>query len=202
MSKTNALIIFAKNPIFGQVKTRLAMTVGAVEALEIYRQLLGVSSKLAESMSCRVMIFHGGQIDKTIYVESRFEHYLQSGKDIGRRMRNAMSVALEQSDKAVLVGTDVPELQPAIITRAFDKLQKTDVVYGPAEDGGFYLVGVQSSQRSSLQVLFENIEWSTEKVLEQSLAQCKRHNLSYELVDTLSDIDYFEDWERYLLRKV
>jgi uncharacterized protein len=91
--------------------------------------------------------------------------------------------------KAVLIGTDVPSLTEHILNDAFNKLDNNDIVIGPAYDGGYYLIGMKSIQT----FLFQNIEWSTTKVLAQTISKIESHNLSYSLLPRLHDIDEEKD---------
>jgi rSAM/selenodomain-associated transferase 1 len=96
-------------------------------------------------------------------------------------------------DKVVLIGTDCPTLQSHHLHEAFEALTHSDLVLGPATDGGYYLIGM----KRKADYLFEGISWSTSEVLSQTLAMATAHGLHFTLLDELSDIDTREDWERY-----
>ena len=105
-------------------------------------------------------------------------------------MKNAFSDLFDQGySKVLIIGTDCPELSPEIIIAAFDSLNTHDIVIGPARDGGYYLLGMKKLCPD----LFNNISWSTDQVLQQTLRACVDSGLSNRLLDELSDIDNEED---------
>jgi rSAM/selenodomain-associated transferase 1 len=109
-------------------------------------------------------------------------------------MANAFARSFELGmDKVVLIGTDCPTLQSQHLNQAFEALTHSDLVVGPATDGGYYLIGM----KRRADYLFEGITWSTAEVLSQTLAVATAHGLHFTLLDELSDIDTQEDWERY-----
>jgi rSAM/selenodomain-associated transferase 1 len=117
----------------------------------------------------------------------------QSGGDIGERMYNALGKVLgEGYVKAVLVGVDIPGLSTSTVLRAFELLADSDMVFGPARDGGYYLVGLKKPARE----IFQGIPWSTARTLGETLR--KAYSLGYRtaFTETLSDIDTVEDLKR------
>jgi glycosyltransferase A (GT-A) superfamily protein (DUF2064 family) len=100
-------------------------------------------------------------------------------------------------EKVSLVGADIPDLSAAIIMRSFEILEETDLVFGPARDGGYYLVGMSKLIRE----VFQHVPWSSSKTLEQSLEQARKYGYSSGFVDTLRDIDTSEDLNRSGLKK-
>jgi rSAM/selenodomain-associated transferase 1 len=120
--------------------------------------------------------------------------FVQDGQDLGERMAHAFARSFESGmEKVVLIGTDCPTLQPQHLNQAFEALTHSDLVLGPATDGGYYLIGM----KRKADYLFEGISWSTSEVLSQTLAVATAHGLHFTLLDELSDIDTREDWERY-----
>lgn len=198
-----ALLIFARNLRYGQVKTRLAATVGHDRAFQIYKQLLEHTAAVTSSVPGEKMVFYSEQIDCGDEWDARvFEKHVQSVGDLGERMHHALATILDKGyPKAVIIGTDCFELTSTIIMNAFVYLEKHDVVIGPAKDGGYYLLGIKKLQAA----LFKNISWSTDKVLHQTLTVCEQHSLSTCLLPELSDIDDENDWktqsEQRLLNK-
>jgi uncharacterized protein len=186
-----ALIIFTKNPIPGKVKTRLAATVGKDKALKIYKQLIQYTIELTNQLPIPKFLYYSDSIDlNDNWSNSLYKKMLQSGAGLGEKMKNAFSDLFDQGyDKVLIIGTDCPELSPGIINAAFDKLNNHDVVIGPARDGGYYLLGM----KKLYPVLFQDISWSTDQVLHQTLSACVDSGLSNLLLDELSDIDNEED---------
>lgn len=191
MKHKNALILFIKNPVAGKVKTRLAATMGHDAALQIYLRLLERTRLTALQTDAVRMVFYSDFIDTTdAWHVPEFQKKLQRGADLGMRMHHALEDALAEHEKAVLVGGDIPALSPAVIEDAFAELEHCDVVFGPATDGGYYLVGMR---RPHIEI-FTALEWSTPRVLEESVARCRQLGLNHQLVATLQDVDTEEDW--------
>lgn len=118
------------------------------------------------------------------------EFHLQTDGDLGERMQSAVDLAfLEGAGRVVVIGTDCPSIDESLLGRAFDALNDTDLVYGPAADGGYYLVGL--SRPSS--AIFSAIEWGGPQVLAQSLAAAKDSSLHFTLLEVLSDVDLPDD---------
>ena len=117
---------------------------------------------------------------------------MQKGNDLGEKMKNAFKEILSLDyEKIVIIGTDCADLDENILNEAFEKLNEFDFVLGPANDGGYYLLG----QKSSADELFEDIEWSTEKVLQQTIDKIDVRDKSYFLLKVLTDIDNISDLE-------
>ena len=120
----------------------------------------------------------------------------QQGSDLGERMLNAFKHVFEKGCKrAVLIGSDCPDISRDIITQSFDILKAKHIVLGPAYDGGYYLIGVREPKPE----LFSNIEWGTEKVLSQTIDKINAAGLSLGLLPMLRDIDRVEDLQYYNL---
>lgn len=188
--RNEALILFIKNPVAGQVKTRLAAGIGEERALEIYRKLLLHTREVAREVEVRRYVFYSDFIDwQDEWPESLFFKRLQEGADLGLRMHHALHTTLGRHEKAVLVGGDIPGLRPDLLEKAFSDLDMHDVVLGPAEDGGYYLVGLKESHLS----LFEAMRWSHPRVLGDTLQRISEAGLSAQLLETLNDVDEPKD---------
>jgi rSAM/selenodomain-associated transferase 1 len=189
----NGLIVFVKNPILGKVKTRIAEKVGEKKALEIYVKMLNHLKEWISSLSMKKWIYFSNYIDGDgIWSSSEFEFGLQKGKDLGIKMYSALFEVLTISKKAILIGSDIAGLNPRILEEAFQMLEDHDLVFGPANDGGYYLVGCKKNHPE----IFDNIPWSTSRVLEISLEKAANLGLRGALLPPLNDIDYIEDWEK------
>jgi len=187
-----ALIIFAKNEVLGKVKTRLAATTGNDKALSVYKTLVEHTHGITRVLPVRKKLYYSDFIEqKDLWENEVFEKNLQQGTDLGMRMYNAFDNVFDEGyEDAAIIGTDCMELSSGIIMKSFEYLIFFDVVIGPAKDGGYYLLAMKAAHKE----LFENIKWSTENVLQQTLEICEREGLSVQLLEELSDIDNEEDW--------
>ncbi len=193
-SSTQALLIFIKNATLGKVKTRLAQTVGDQRALKIYKALLQHTKAIALTTPATRLLFYSETINENDdWSRDDFQKLLQHDGDLGMRMKAAFATAFQQHEKVVIIGSDCASLNPAIVQQAFEQLDHFPFVIGPALDGGYYLLGMNSYQPS----LFEDIVWSTAQVLPTTIAKMKALQQSYYCLPTLSDIDYEADWEKY-----
>jgi uncharacterized protein len=190
-SRNRVLIIFIKNVEAGKVKTRLAATVGVEKAMIVYDLLIKHTNQVVQNIAADKFIFYDSYIDMNDrWDNSIFYKKMQNGNDLGRRMLNAFKDLFDDGyHNIIIIGSDCAELNTDLMEKAFDKLFNSDVVIGPAKDGGYYLLGMKKFYSE----LFENIEWSTDKVLSQTLLTCKKLNLSTFLLPELSDIDDEKD---------
>lgn len=186
-----AIIIFAKNLIYGQVKTRLAATIGNDMALKVYQHLLHHTETVINCLPVEKIVFYSNAIEEQdIWTNEIYKKQVQLGNDLGERMHNAFAYAFHEGNKeVVIIGTDCLELSSTIIMNAFAYLQNHDVVIGPATDGGYYLLALKKMYSQ----LFQNITWSTNKVLKQTLAICENQNLLVHQLRELSDVDNEND---------
>lgn len=199
---TNALIIFIKNPALGKVKTRLAKTVGDEKALDIYLQLLAITRRNATILSenktknnIQAYVFYSDYINPDDeWSNNIFEKHLQSGEDLGTRMYRAFAEILPHHAKTCIIGSDCPTLSVNILNMAFERLDNHDFVIGPSTDGGYYLLGIKSNQSPPPQYVFNNIEWSTESVLSETLNRIEKHHKAVYQLPILTDIDEEKDW--------
>ena len=194
MSKKPALIVFIKNPELGKVKTRLAQGVGDQMALKIYKALMEHTRNITLEVDATRLLFYSENIaQEDDWQKSDFHKYLQSNGGLGDRMSKAFEQAFDQSSPVLIIGSDCAQLDASIIKKGIEELETHDFVVGPAEDGGYYLLGMRNFQPS----VFEDVKWSTESVLETTLGIMTNNNQSYYLLPELSDIDYVEDWEKH-----
>lgn len=187
------LLVFQKNESLGNVKTRLAAQVGNVQALEIYRQLVRTTYSSLVGVRFPIWTFFSDFIPKHPDY-SPTKSFLQRGEDLGERMKNAFSDTFKLGiEKVVLIGTDCPELDFNRIHEAFASLDTADLVLGPAEDGGYYLIGMKKQS----DFLFEGMTWSTSLVLAQTIAKAENQGRIVVRLPVLADIDTLEDWLNY-----
>ncbi len=194
MAENKAVIIFIRKPELGKVKTRLAKGVGQEKALEIYNKLLEHTRKESLKVDCDRFLFYEGEIDtQDQWSDSDFQKFVQCSGDLGSKMKHAFTIALAKYEQVLIIGSDCPEISHKDIERGFFELEEHDVVIGPARDGGYYLLGM-----SALQLfLFDDMPWSEENLLEESIIRVQDRGLQYALLKTKSDIDYKEDWEEF-----
>ncbi|MEP7269325.1 MAG: TIGR04282 family arsenosugar biosynthesis glycosyltransferase [Saprospiraceae bacterium] len=186
-----ALVIFIKNPIEGKVKKRIAADAGDAAALEIYKNLLDHTRIVADQAEATRLLFYSERVvrlDK--WSEKKYSKSVQSGNDLGERMLNAFKQTTEY-DKKIIIGSDCPGLTSDIIEEAYDALDFHDVVIGPAQDGGYYLLGMTNL----VPELFQSIPWSTDQVLNETVRVLQNKRLLYKLLPTLRDVDTWEDWQ-------
>lgn len=187
MNKENLLIIFARNPVLGKVKTRLAREVGDEKALQIYLKLLEHTHKVADHVEAQKHVFYTENVDEFGLLDYfKFQKKIQEGSDLGERMHNAMKSGFDEGYRnVIIIGSDCIELSTEVINEAFEALRTNDCVLGPASDGGYYLIGL----RVLHDFLFQDKPWSTSDVLLDTLLDLQNAQLSYKLLPTLNDID-------------
>ncbi|MFN3999411.1 TIGR04282 family arsenosugar biosynthesis glycosyltransferase [Algoriphagus sp.] len=188
-----ALIIFQKNAVLGKVKTRLAASVGDQEALEVYHWLTTYTHEIVKEVSVDKFLFFSDYIPEHLDENLKgYQFEVQSGGNLGERMKNAFAHLFARGYSSVaIIGTDCPYLTCKELNKAFLNLSEADMVVGPAKDGGYYLLGMSGF----FPEVFNEIPWSTSKVLEITLDYADKLKLDYEFLKILSDIDTLEDWE-------
>ncbi|MEH6512248.1 TIGR04282 family arsenosugar biosynthesis glycosyltransferase [Maribacter arcticus] len=188
-SSNNLLLIFTRNPELGKGKRRLAATVGDESALNIYQFLLNHTVKITSNLYSEKIVYYSEEIwENDIWDNKRFGKKLQNGNDLGARMANAFQEGFQNEfQKILIIGSDMFDLSQEDIEQAFKALEKNDFVVGPAEDGGYYLLGMKNYTPE----LFKNKDWGTETVLMDTLADLKDKKTA--LLETRNDVDYYED---------
>ena len=190
MKTQPALIIFCKNPVAGKVKTRLAADIGAENALEVYQYLLNFTSRICSEVNLAKFAYYSEIPESPTCWPEEVAIRLQQGNDLGSRMKNAFAeVFREKYSPVVIIGTDCVNLSADLINKAFEHLSETDVVIGPASDGGYYLLGLKKPESA----LFEEINWSTPEVLTETINRCNSLKLNYKMLPCLHDIDEIKD---------
>lgn len=192
MSKrSDLLMVFIRNARIGQVKTRLAATVGDERALEIYIRLLDYTSNVVAVVQADKAIFYSDFIEEVDeFPIPLFQKYLQLGDDLGDKMKNAFVKMFARGyEKVIIIGSDCAELDEVLVEEAFAALNDHDVVIGPAKDGGYYLLG----SKKLIPSFFTNKTWSTNNVFLDTILDCKKAGLSYYVLKELNDIDEESD---------
>lgn len=193
--KKALLKIFARYPAVGTTKRRLGADIGDENASELYRlcaeHVFGVCERLGREAGLQVS-FASEQdaIQGNKWVSPLYEVNYQSGGDLGERLTGAFQEGFSSGfQKVFVVASDVPQLSPQILRAAIKHLDEHDVVIGPCQDGGYYLIGMKKLYRE----LFDGIAWSTDKVYQQTLDKINRMGLSVFDLPVLIDIDTQED---------
>lgn len=191
MNNENAVIIIAKSPQNGSVKTRLKGHMSDSKILSLYTQLLeNTIEKLRAVPGTDTFIACSPAGSKTYFLRFGVNLIPLTTNNLGHNMCYAFQEVFRRGfKKAALVGADIPDLSVPVVLRAFDVLSEKDIVFGPAEDGGYYLIGM----KKLIKTVFDNIPWSTDQTLKRSIEQASLSGHSTGLTDTLSDIDTIED---------
>ena len=187
------LLIFARYPELGKVKTRLAAGLGAEKALAVYQQLLRHTGAVVAPL----------RVERTLWLAAAppagaaplwpgITQRLQPAvADLGQRMEQAFDAAFAVgARRVVIIGTDCPGLSTALLEAAYQALHTADVVLGPAVDGGYYLLGLRRPQSA----LFQGIRWSTDSVRRETLAIARQQGLRVVELPLLQDVDTEQDW--------
>ncbi|RHX80504.1 TIGR04282 family arsenosugar biosynthesis glycosyltransferase [Leptospira yasudae] len=196
MDNRETLILFLRNPVVGQVKTRLAAGLGNEAALNVYEQLVEITQKQVAGLDLPVRLYFDSIPE---FVSGKWGNqvsaHLQSGEDLGFRMSNAFSETFSQgAQKVVIIGSDCPDLETKHIREAFSALDQSDVVLGPALDGGYYLLGL----KSHLPEIFYEVPWSTDRVFAVTLEKLQLSRRNVWILPKLGDVDEPEDLGPYI----
>ena len=194
MPAKNALLVFIKTPKINYVKTRMATHLQPDEILHLYKAFLrDIDKRFNKSRLYDTWyIISPDYFNKRVLSDCiKMKNYLfQEGDSLGERMNRAFEMFKEKTySKMVVVGSDIPNISQKILNSAFSKLDTADCVLGPTDDGGYYLIGLKQPQYA----LFQDIEWSTDKVFKQTLEKAKKNHIETKTLSTLNDIDTFED---------
>lgn len=190
---SDILLIFTRNPELGKVKTRLAKGVGAENALTIYKTLLEHTKNVVSQINCTKRVGYSVKVRPTdIWEAGTFEKFLQEGDDLGDRMYHAFAKAYQDNySKVLIVGSDLYDLKPKHIEEAFEALETNEAVIGPAQDGGYYLLGM----RGLIKDVFYKKAWGGDTVFEATMKDLEGYSVHQ--LETLNDIDHSEDLEGY-----
>jgi uncharacterized protein len=185
------LIVFIKNPILGKVKTRLAASLGDQKALIVYKKLLDHTLRITGNLEYDKIVYYSDFVpEKDEWLSTGFKQGLQIGQDLGQKMENAFEEGFRAGySRIVIIGSDCFELTGHHIAKAFDNLENSNVVVGPATDGGYYLLGMTELFEN----LFENKKWSTDLVLRDTIKNLTDSNTKFYLLEQLNDIDTESD---------
>lgn len=192
-----ALIIFIKNPVAGKVKTRLAKDVGDGKALEIYRALLQHTMTITKGLNADKYLYYSDEVDMyDNWDNNLYQKHVQDGATLGDRMSNAFKEVFGKGHKYVaIIGSDCLQISTPLLSYGLSHLYEHNTIIGPTYDGGYYLLGMNRY----IPELFENKQWSTDTVFNDTVADIKRLKLTVASLPVLSDVDEVKDVPPYLL---
>jgi hypothetical protein len=202
MPDNPVILLFVKAPLRGQVKSRLAAVLGQDAALELYRNfVLDILASIEKSGVPCIICHHppdSGEIVKN-WLGGRHRFLPQEGRDIGERMERAFRRAFsEGASRAVLVGSDIPDLTPKLLNDALALLSENGAVIGPATDGGYYLIGFRSE--TFLPDIFRGVAWSTDTVFSRTMQIFERAHHKVSLLPPWRDVDAIDDLKDLMSR--
>ncbi len=190
------LILFTRYPRAGAVKTRLIGALSAGGAKAVHRRLAEHAAAqmrlltVTRPVVAEVRYTGGSSAQMIAWLGRDLVYRSQTEGDLGARLDHAFAAAFDDGATAVIVmGSDCPDLTAQVLTHAFDRLAHSDIVLGPAGDGGYYLIGLKRRTPE----LFTAIPWSTDAVLDSTTDQARRIGLEVTLLETLADVDRPED---------
>ncbi len=188
------LYLFAKEPVAGKVKTRLASKLGHDQCARLAAQMLRQSAeRVSLDWQGRMVLCVTPRTEASLFLEMQkrwqCESELQQGNNLGERMLHAMQHGIERVGAAVVMGCDVPYISGEILRKAFKEIAAGGNIIGPAEDGGFYLLGLNQLEPR----LFEDIIWGGDQVLSGVMNNATRCGIEFSSLPTLRDIDLWDD---------
>jgi rSAM/selenodomain-associated transferase 1 len=190
----NLVIVFAREPIKGSLKTRLASTFGKEKTLLLYKCFI---NDIIDTLKSTQYEFKIAGYPDVALINSEFGDYnnfIQESGNLGDKMKNAFNSQFELGyENIVLIGSDTPHIPKGYFEEAFGSLQKNDLILGPSLDGGYYLIAF--NKYGFNEKIFDDITWSTSVVLRETLA--KSQGKKVHLLKELNDIDTQEDLEEF-----
>ncbi len=191
MKQEDLLMIFAKNPVLGTTKTRLAKSIGDQKALEIYTFLLEYTAYISSEANCDKRVYYSNKVDHAdMFPNESFSKAVQIQGGLGQKMYHAFQQAFRDGYKRVaIIGSDCYELSTNLINDALATLRTNDFAVGPAKDGGYYFLGMRHLEAA----IFRNKKWSKARVYHDTLIDLEVLNYTYAELPILNDIDYLDD---------
>lgn len=196
------IAVMSKIPHPGYTKTRLQRVITGEESAAFHQASLRDILNTVNSTGILGYVYWHSSLanlqppNPAIWNDDHFQERLQRGNCLGERMQNIVEEGLLHAESILLIGSDIPEISRAVLAEAFDRLEEVDVVLGPAQDGGYYLIALKKNCRD----LFYGIPWSTSEVLKRTLQVVRDKGLTYSLLESLQDIDTWEDMVAYYRR--
>ncbi len=196
------ILLFIKYPEKGNVKTRLAKDIGHDFTLRLYKNfVLDILDELSRCTYNLVIYYYHHKDSSHVkkWIEGNYFCIPQNGETLGERMKNAFeNVFSEGYSKVIIIGSDIPDLSIKLIDEAFNELDKHDAVIGPSYDGGYYLIGMKKEK--FLPEIFQGIEWSTEKVFNETIRIFRENEYNVHMLPEMLDIDTIDDLKAFYER--
>lgn len=192
--------MFARVPVLGKVKTRLIPALGEQGALDMHLYLMHrqieVLNTLNKNRRCNVQLWVDQSIEHPEFKKFTGEVKLQQGNDLGEKMYHAGQEVLREFSRVLIIGSDCPGMDEAYLEEALQALEdeETDIVIGPALDGGYVLIAMKQTCKE----IFQDVDWGTEQVLQQTMDKCHSSGLRLIRLSALRDIDTAEDLKSLL----
>jgi rSAM/selenodomain-associated transferase 1 len=194
------LLLFVKSPIKGQVKTRLAAETDGNFEVELYKCFVEDTISHIEEIGVQFKIYFFPDNMKPVFVKwlgGQYCYKSQTGDNLGERQSNAFRDTFNEGfSNVVIIGSDIPDLPVRYLKESFDALSTHDTVIGPANDGGYYLIGFP--KEGFTPEVFENISWSTDSVFEQTINILKCCKRTFHLLPLWHDVDTISDLKTLL----
>jgi rSAM/selenodomain-associated transferase 1 len=198
----NKILLFVKYPNNGAVKTRLAESVGERTASALYQCFVDDILTTLSGINAQILIcYYPVHLkDKMVtWLGSQYGYIPQIGESLGERLQYCCNMSLnEGAEKIIVLASDIPEISEEIIKKAFSQLEDNDMVIGPSDDGGYYLIGFR--KKSYDNNIFEDISWSSRLVFKETLDKMDGYQKRYFILDTLNDMDTIGDIRKFLIR--
>lgn len=197
------ILVFAKRPAAGRVKTRLTPPLPPDEAANVYEACVRDVITLAARQRARVELWYHEEPRARAWFEDEMPHTFthgQSDGDLGAKMRDAFTRSFANgAQRVVIIGSDSPTLPETVLNTAFDDLHEADVVIGPSVDGGYYLIGVRADALPKADALFDAMSWSTPDVFRTTVERIESAGLASRVLPGWYDVDTIEDLRQALL---
>ncbi|MBI3141794.1 MAG: TIGR04282 family arsenosugar biosynthesis glycosyltransferase [Bacteroidetes bacterium] len=200
-SRSNALVIFTKNPVLGKVKTRLAKSIGENMALRVYMQLLKHTREITQELDiCEKKLFYDEFIPaKDNWKDDEYDKFLQGPGDLDAKISRALKIMFDEGyEKVIIMSPDCPELTSLRLKQAFTLLDAKDFVIGPLKDGGYYLLGMK---RYEPQVV-EGIEYGNGTAYMETIRRIESLGMSHKALPETYDVDHERDIPAKLRKQV
>lgn len=189
----NTVAVFLKHPTPGRVKTRMAKDIGDEHAARIYAAMVETVMKNIGEKHSLTVFYNPPEMKQEIvnWLGGRGADFIpQNGESLGEKISNAVEDCITLGNrKVVVIGTDCIDITAKTIANSFERLDDTDAVIGPCEDGGYYLIGLKANHVE----IFSGIDWSTDRVMAQTLEKMRELRLNVSILETLRDIDCADD---------
>jgi uncharacterized protein len=196
----DCIIMFMRAPKLGQVKTRLSLHLEQNLVLDLYRMFVLDTLDMVTPWASKTLIFvepAAATADVAKWLGGDRNYIGQEGKDLGERMENAFSLVFSRGyHRAVLIGTDTPDLPGTVLAISLDRLQASDAVIGPSTDGGYYLIGLSGGRIPS--GIFASKAWGSDTVYSDTVATLSESNCDFHVLPEWADIDQLQDLGRFL----